>query len=221
MWTNQVDGPVRIGQIWLCCPPLSHLARRSENVSTSKKIAWPIVVPIFKEKLYCSSRLWWKEAQRRQSWFRKWVRSDSLHISPKASYAFRTKPRVRQIYIDDIDSFGRVRRFSKANSAIVRGMPERKINRALCRILNQSEKKDWGGERNDIYTNKMIVAGSRKSAAFALKGKAIKTKLVPGKMGKNGDQIPRLFEATADIYVVGRSTIVLLILCRLMRSETR
>ena len=84
-------------------------------------------------------------------------------------------------------------------------MAERTINRGLCRILNQSEKKDWGGERHDIYTNKMSFRGSRKTAAFALKGKAVRTKLTPGKMGKNGDQIPRLFESTADVYVVGHN----------------
>jgi hypothetical protein len=82
-------------------------------------------------------------------------------------------------------------------------MPERVVNKGVCRILNQSDKKDWGGERHDIYTNKISFNGARKSAAFALKGRATKGKLTPGKMGKNGDQIPRLFESTADLYVVG------------------
>jgi hypothetical protein len=29
--------------------------------------------------------------------------------------------------------------------------------------------KDWGGERNDLYTNKLRFRGKRRSAAFALK----------------------------------------------------
>jgi hypothetical protein len=132
-------------------------------------------------------------------------RKIQVTITPKTSYSFQTKARVRQIYVDDIESFSRVRSIQGAKKANVLRLPERRINAGFCRILNQSEKKDWGGERNDIYTNKIRFNGSRKSAAFALKGKAIKTELMPGKMGKNGDQIQRLFDATADIYVVAHN----------------
>jgi hypothetical protein len=132
-------------------------------------------------------------------------RKIQVQVKASSSYSFRTKPKVQQIYIDDIESFKNVRKVRKANASIVRNMAERTINRALCRILNQSEKKDWGGERHDIYTNKISFQGSRKSAAFALKGKAVKAKLTPGKMGKNGDQIPRLFDSVADIYLVGHN----------------
>lgn len=128
-----------------------------------------------------------------------------IQIVPKATYTFRTKPKVQQIYIDEIDSFKKSWRLKKVNASVVKRMAERTINTGICRILNQSEKADWGGERNDIYTNKIFIKGLRKSAAFALKGKAIKTKLVPGKMGKNGDQIQRLFEAAADLYVVSHN----------------
>ena len=132
-------------------------------------------------------------------------RKVQIQIRPSSNFSFRTRPKVQQIYIDDIDLFKKAKRIKKGNTALIRKMAERTINRGLCRILNQSEKKDWGGERHDIYTNKIILRGSRKSAAFALKGKAIKSKLTPGKMGKNGDQIPRLFESTADIYLVGHN----------------
>jgi len=132
-------------------------------------------------------------------------RKIQVAIAPKASYSFQTKPRVRQVYIDDIESFNRVQFVKRADNTKVLRLPERRINAGFCRILNQSEKKDWGGERNDIYTNKIRFNGSRKSAAFALKGKAVKTELMPGKMGKNGDQIQRLFDATADIYIVAHN----------------
>lgn len=131
-------------------------------------------------------------------------RKIQINIRP-SNFSFRTRPKVQQLYIDDIDSFKKVRNVRRGESAVVRRMAERTINRALCKILNQSEKKDWGGERHDIYTNKIVLGGKRKSAAFALKGKAVKAKLTPGKMGKNGDQIPRLFESTADIYFVGHN----------------
>lgn len=132
-------------------------------------------------------------------------RKIQIQLKPQSKFVFRTKPKVQQIYVDEIDSFKKIKPIRHVNAVAIRRMAERTINRALCRILNQSEKKDWGGERNDIYTNKIIYRGSRKSAAFALKGKAVKSKLTPGKMGKNGDQIQRLFDATADIYLVGHN----------------
>lgn len=129
-------------------------------------------------------------------------RKVQVRIAPKASYSFLTKPQVKQLYVDDIDSFNKVQCIKRADTSAVKKMSERTINTGICRVLNQREKEDWAGERNDIYTNKIILKNSRKSAAFALKGKAIKTKLVPAKMGKNGDQIQRLFETVADIYFV-------------------
>jgi len=39
-------------------------------------------------------------------------------------------------------------------------------------------------------------------AAFALKGPAKTGALVPGKMGKNGDQVQRLFDTPASIFIV-------------------
>jgi hypothetical protein len=130
-------------------------------------------------------------------------RKVQVQIKGTPKFLFRSKPKVQQVYVDDIESFGRVRRFQRADPKFVRDMPERDLNRAICRILNQTEKKDWGGERHDIYTNKISFRGSRRSAAFALKGRATKGRLTPKKMGANGDQIQRLFEATADLYVVG------------------
>ena len=38
--------------------------------------------------------------------------------------------------------------------------------------------------------------------SFALKGKATKGILTPKKMGKNGDQIQRLFSSPADVFII-------------------
>jgi hypothetical protein len=62
--------------------------------------------------------------------------------------------------------------------------------------------KDWGGEKNDLYTNKIKYKTKRMFAAFALKGKATKGTLTPKMMGKNGDQISRLFGASAQMFCV-------------------
>jgi hypothetical protein len=64
------------------------------------------------------------------------------------------------------------------------------------------DPKDWGGESNDIFTTRITVGGRRRRAAFALKGPAKTGPLVPGMMGKNGDQIQRLFTSPAQVFFV-------------------
>lgn len=62
--------------------------------------------------------------------------------------------------------------------------------------------KDWGGEKNDLWTTRLTYQGKRHSAAFAFKGKGTTGKLTPRKMGKNGDQLQRLLQAPADVFLV-------------------
>lgn len=62
--------------------------------------------------------------------------------------------------------------------------------------------KDWGGEKSDLYSTRVKVGGKRLRAAIAFKGKATSGKLVPKKMGKNGDQINRLFDEPAEVFLV-------------------
>lgn len=120
----------------------------------------------------------------------------------KTTFIFHTKPQVQQLSVDDFDSFKNVRSISSGNLVSVKKMAERKINRGICNILTQGEKKDWGGERNDIFSTRVKINGKRTVSSFALKGKGTKGTLTPKKMGKNGDQISRLFEGTAVVHFV-------------------
>lgn len=82
-------------------------------------------------------------------------------------------------------------------------LPEAVVKRGIIRLLGeQMDPKDWGGEANDIFTTRISLGGQRKRAAFALKGPAKKGALVPGMMGKNGDQIQRLFGSPAQVFFV-------------------
>src|SRR5262249_51710918 len=104
------------------------------------------------------------------------------------------------ISIDDIDSFAKARA-KVANSH--KPMAEEKLKKAFAKIIGEKGSfKDWGGERSDLYTTKLRVGKRRVTAAIAFKGKATKGKLVPGKMGKNGDQINRLFSEPAEVFLV-------------------
>jgi hypothetical protein len=108
---------------------------------------------------------------------------------------------VEQFTIDDIDSFARVRDepFANANFPV----EEKAFKEGLQKVLGEEGTfQDWGGELDDLYSTRLIVEGQRRSAAFGLKGKATTGILTPRKMGKNGDQIQRLFRPPADVYIV-------------------
>lgn len=106
------------------------------------------------------------------------------------------------ITIDDIESFSKARSVS-----LVEPLPEHvsetEFKHGIQKIVGeQGEFNDWGGEKNDLFTTRLLYKGHRRAAAFAFKGPGTKGKLTPGKMGKNGDQIQRLFEADAEVFIV-------------------
>jgi hypothetical protein len=109
--------------------------------------------------------------------------------------------KVRFLTIDEIDSFKEARRV-KANPTI-RAPSESAFKRGLQRIIGEEGKfSDWGGEQNDLFTTWLSVGGKRRRAALALKGPATKGRLTLRQMGKNADQIQRLFKSAADVFLV-------------------
>jgi hypothetical protein len=112
------------------------------------------------------------------------------------------RARTRIVTLDDIDSFSRVRDIPALDSPYT-AMPEARFKKGVARILGEGgEFKDWGGEPNDLYTTRVRVRGMRAAAAFAFKGPGRKGKLTPAGMGKNADQVQRLFQAPASLFVV-------------------
>ena len=112
--------------------------------------------------------------------------------------------RTRFITIDDVEQFSRVKKIKKLPERLSpERLPERTVKRGILRLLQEAKNpKDWGGESNDIFSVKLKARGRRQRAAFALKGPAKKGILVPAMMGKNGDQIQRLFGSPADVFFV-------------------
>lgn len=108
---------------------------------------------------------------------------------------------VRRVTIDDIDSFSRVREI-KTKGFLPEEMSEDEFKEGIKAILGERGRfKDWGGENSDLYSTRVVMKGRRQAAAFAFKGPGMKGKLVPGKMGKNGDQAQRMFRQDADIFL--------------------
>jgi hypothetical protein len=110
--------------------------------------------------------------------------------------------RALPITIDEIDNFAKVRSFPHGAS-LPATVSEDEFKRGTQAVLAQAGQfKDWGGENCDLYSTNLRIAGTREAAAFAFKGPGERGKLVPGRMGKNGDQIQRMFQLDATVFLV-------------------
>jgi hypothetical protein len=117
----------------------------------------------------------------------------------------RTEISVSEIFIDDVEEFKDVLDLkpSKLPTLVPARLPEKIFKYGIASVLgNQGRFQDWGGEKNDLYSTHVTIGGRRISTAFALKGPATAPPLTIAKLGKNGDQIPRLFSTTAEAFFV-------------------
>lgn len=115
-------------------------------------------------------------------------------ISREASMKFIT--------LDDIETFKFAHSIPPCGN-LPKSVSETQFKELIQSIINEpGEFKDWGGEINDLFTTRLQISGKRRRAAFAFKGPGTTGKLTPGKMGKNGDQIQRLFESDAELFIV-------------------
>lgn len=85
----------------------------------------------------------------------------------------------------------------------MRGVPEQVVKELLCRLLGEpSVPNDWGGEESDVLSANLAVNGRRHTAAFLLKGPSRFHPMKPTDLGRNGDQLYRLFNIPADVFVI-------------------
>lgn len=114
------------------------------------------------------------------------------------------KVKTRFITIDAVDQFGKAKHVRTVPDKMTpERLPEWQFKAGLLKLMQETKvPKDWGGETNDIFTTKLKIGGKTRRAAFALKGPAKRGPLTPGMMGKNGDQIQRLFGSPADVFFV-------------------
>ncbi len=80
---------------------------------------------------------------------------------------------------------------------------EQDIKAAFAEIIGESYvPKDWGGEKSDLFSTRVCVDGRPLATAFAFKGPGAFRPLTMAALGKNGDQISRLFSEPADLVVL-------------------
>jgi hypothetical protein len=101
---------------------------------------------------------------------------------------------------DDFDQFSKARKIKAATKKVI---SEKAFKAGILKLIgDRGNFQDWGGEKNDLYTTKLKFKDQRRAVAFAFKGPGMQGTLTPKKLGKNGDQIQRLFLSAAEIFIV-------------------
>src|ERR1700674_1607833 len=128
----------------------------------------------------------------------------NVHFNKDQKITVRVPFRIRSesIRVEDIKEFSKTGRIKATSHMRPARLPEKKMKQGILQLLGETKTpKDWGGENNDIFTDRITLFGKKRRAAFALKGPAKKGALVPKMMGKNGDQIQRLFDLPATVFI--------------------
>ncbi len=131
------------------------------------------------------------------------VKGGKVHVT--VSVSAQKSIRVDPITIDMIDNFAKVRKVSpsKIGNISPKRLKENVFKYGVANILgDQGTFTDWGGEKNDLYTDFLSIGKKRFRTAIAFKGIATKPPLTIKKLGKNADQIPRLFSSAAEVYLI-------------------
>jgi hypothetical protein len=129
-------------------------------------------------------------------------RKNSVSVTVEMNGRGAARPKAVAVTVDDLDSFSAVRAV-KPDGYIPDTISEEKFKRGVQAILGErAEWKDWGGELADLVSTRVVYKGARIGAVFAFKGPGQRGPLVPGKMGKNGDQIQRMYILDGRLFVV-------------------
>ncbi|PWB82133.1 MAG: hypothetical protein C3F08_00400 [Candidatus Methylomirabilota bacterium] len=105
--------------------------------------------------------------------------------------------------IDHFRGISEIRGVSKKELDGLRGISEWDIKEAFAEIIGEPfVPRDWGGERSDLFSARVSLGGRAVSTAFIFKGPSKFKPLTVADLGKNGDQISRLFTEPAQFVVL-------------------
>ncbi|OPG14152.1 hypothetical protein B1L11_03715 [Microbispora sp. GKU 823] len=111
-----------------------------------------------------------------------------------------------RVYPSDIGQFSGIdfaSPLTEAELEAVLRVPEDTVKHAFAGLIGESYvPKDWGGERSDLYTSRVFARGRQVSAAWLFKGPGYPRAMDVKALGKNGDQIDRLFTEPAELLVL-------------------
>jgi len=116
---------------------------------------------------------------------------------------FSDQARVRLGDIDQFSDIDITTRVDTSDLKQLKSVPEDQVKKWLAEIIGEPVlPNDWGGEQFDLWSTMLTVNGHRVRSAWLLKGPAKFHPMHIGDLGKNGDQIDRLFATAADLVVV-------------------
>jgi len=136
-----------------------------------------------------------------------WVMADPMPdlFMPHTLVGGRWNNRL-EVHVDSIESFALVSDTdvpSKSELAALKNVPELDIKKAFAEIIGEPVvPNDWGGEQSDLFSSYVVLDGRRVSTAFAFKGPAKFHPMTMADLGKNGDQINRLFSEPAELLIL-------------------
>ncbi len=111
-----------------------------------------------------------------------------------------------EIHPSSIDQFVKIKdTYSKKppDISVLKSIPEESIKKAFAEIINEDNvPKDWGGEKSDLFSTNLSVNNRFMPTAFLFKGPAKFSPMKMTHLGKNGDQIERLFSEPADFMIL-------------------
>ncbi|QOJ18495.1 MAG: hypothetical protein HRU76_13245 [Phycisphaeraceae bacterium] len=129
-------------------------------------------------------------------------RKSSVSVTVNGNGAKAQRPKAVALTLDDFDSFKALSKV-KADGFIPRTVSEDQFKRGVQAILGEpGDWRDWGGEMFDLSSTQLIYKGKRIGAVFAFKGPGTRGPLTPKKMGKNGDQIGRMYKGVGRVFIL-------------------
>lgn len=128
---------------------------------------------------------------------------DLVKVGQAMSSPFITGLELRPEEIEQFSGMDATWSPSKTEFKLMAMVPEVTVKELICHLLGEHfVPNDWGGEESDLLSANLLVEGRRHVGAFLLKGPARFHPMKPTDLGKNGDQLYRLFNIPAQIYVV-------------------
>lgn len=120
--------------------------------------------------------------------------ASSLRVNRTASPTIGRDPQA--LTPEEIEEFERLRDVpppaAPTWTEAMRQVPEQRVKAAICEILGDVPRKDWGGETADHFTGALHVEGKRLTGAFLFKGPA----------AFRANQIQRLVTTEAGVLIV-------------------
>ncbi|MFC0030108.1 hypothetical protein ACFFMM_11305 [Micromonospora chaiyaphumensis] len=112
----------------------------------------------------------------------------------------------RRVYPDEVDQFAGADFHRPANQNDLHALlatSEEAVKNAFASIIGEPYvPKDWGGEKSDLYSSRLRIHGRQVSTAWLFKGPGFPRPMTVKALGKNGDQIVRLFSEPAELLVL-------------------